>query len=107
MSDIIDDLKDPLLLHQAEQYIDSVLGRAIITIEKLRKQVDDLGYSVIEGHLIVEAQKEKIEKLTKELAQLKPREHKTRHSDSSLYDEVCTVCGKTDRNGGLEGSCTG
>ena len=42
MTDIIDDLKDPLLLHQAEQYIDSVLGRAIITIEKLRKRVDEI-----------------------------------------------------------------
>jgi hypothetical protein len=63
MTDIIDDLKDPLLLHQAEQYIDSVLGRAIITIEKLRRKVDDLDYSVTEGHLIVESQKEKIERL--------------------------------------------
>ena len=42
MTDIIDDLKDPLLLHQAEQYIDSVLGRAIITIEKLRKRVAEI-----------------------------------------------------------------
>ena len=25
--------------------------------------------------------------------------HKTRFSDSSFYDEVCTLCGKTDSNG--------
>jgi hypothetical protein len=25
--------------------------------------------------------------------------HKTRYSDSSLYDEVCTLCGVTDYNG--------
>jgi hypothetical protein len=25
--------------------------------------------------------------------------HKTRFSDSSLYDEVCTLCGVTDYNG--------
>ena len=31
--------------------------------------------------------------------------HKTRISDSSLYDEVCTVCGRTD--GQLAGRCPG
>jgi hypothetical protein len=25
--------------------------------------------------------------------------HATRYSDSSLYDEVCTLCGKTDAHG--------
>lgn len=28
--------------------------------------------------------------------------HKTRFSDSSLYDEVCTLCGATDANGMAE-----
>ena len=26
-------------------------------------------------------------------------DHKTRYSDSSIYDEVCTICGATDANG--------
>ena len=34
-------------------------------------------------------------------------EHKTRYSDSSLYDEVCEVCGATDSNGDLNGPCPG
>ncbi|WP_040771806.1 hypothetical protein, partial [Rhodopseudomonas sp. B29] len=34
--------------------------------------------------------------------------HKTRFSDSSLYDEVCTLCGENDGsiNGGLHEPCT-
>lgn len=31
--------------------------------------------------------------------------HVTRHSDSSLYDEVCIHCGATDRNGPIDGIC--
>lgn len=31
--------------------------------------------------------------------------HKTRLSDSSLYDEVCTLCGATDRGSSLERPC--
>lgn len=36
-------------------------------------------------------------------------EHKTRFSDSSLYDEVCTVCGATDAMGDrrLHAPCPG
>jgi hypothetical protein len=32
-------------------------------------------------------------------------EHKTRMSDSSLYDEVCTGCGVTDADGPITGEC--
>jgi len=31
--------------------------------------------------------------------------HIIRTSDSSLYDEVCTLCGATDRNDDLERRC--
>jgi len=34
--------------------------------------------------------------LTKEQRQANAATHKTRYSDSSLYDEVCTVCGARD-----------
>src|SRR6266404_7203653 len=34
--------------------------------------------------------------LTKEQRQANSATHKTRYSDSSLYDEVCTVCGARD-----------
>ena len=33
--------------------------------------------------------------------------HRTRLSDSSLYDEVCTLCGATDRGRNLEEPCAG
>ena len=34
--------------------------------------------------------------------------HKTRMSDSLLYDEVCTVCGATDgAHGSLDSPCRG
>jgi len=32
-------------------------------------------------------------------------EHVTRFSDSSLYDEVCIKCGRTDRKGPIVGPC--
>ena len=34
--------------------------------------------------------------LTREQRQANSATHKTRYSDSSLYDEVCTVCGARD-----------
>ena len=33
--------------------------------------------------------------------------HITRFSDSSLYDEVCINCGKTDRDDNLNDTCCG
>ena len=33
--------------------------------------------------------------------------HKTRHSDSSLFDVICDVCGATDSDGALDDPCPG
>ena len=41
--------------------------------------------------------------------QAEAREHTTRYSDSSRFDEICTACGATDASGdmGLKASCPG
>jgi len=58
----------------------------------------------------------RIRELEKQLAEEKAKvpkwdhpSHKTRYSDSSFYDEVCTVCGATDGRGdyGLKYPCPG
>lgn len=59
--------------------------------------INKLHQSVVE---LIDASKDKL--LTKEQKKANYATHKTRYSDSSLYDEVCEVCGATDYVGSFK-----